>query len=148
MEYNIIYTIGTSTRTIDEFIELMGSHNIEAVVDVRKFPTSKFEWFCGERLAELLNEAKIGYIRMGEELGGYRRGGYEAFTATEMFQKALKRLEEVAERKRVAITCAERLPWRCHRRFIGFELEKRGWQVVHIIGQGRYWQPAKAVRSK
>ncbi len=147
-EHKLIYTVGTSTRSIDEFIELLRNHSIDVVVDVRKFPGSKFEWFCGERLAELLNRASIDYVSMGVQLGGYRRGGYEAYTNTEAFRVGLKWLEEIAEKNRVAVVCAERLPWRCHRRFICFELEKKGWQVVHIIEQGRYWQPAKDTKSK
>jgi uncharacterized protein (DUF488 family) len=117
-------------------------------VDVRKFPNSRFEWFCEERLADLLNEAGIDYFNMGRKLGGYRKGGYEAFTTTAEFQEAVRDLGKLAERKTVAIVCAERLPWRCHRRFIGFELERRGWQVVHIIEEKRYWQPRKALQAK
>jgi uncharacterized protein (DUF488 family) len=85
---------------------------------------------------------------MGRKLGGYRKGGYEAFTTTAEFQEAVRDLGKLAERKTVAIVCAERLPWRCHRRFIGFELERRGWQVVHIIEEKRYWQPRKALQAK
>jgi len=51
----------------------------------------------------------------------------------------VKKLEKVAWERRAAIVCAERFPWRCHRRFISLELEKQGWQVIHIIDQGRDW---------
>lgn len=70
-----------------------------AVVDVRRFPSSRFEHFRREKLAGLLSEAGIGYVYMGEELGGYRRGGYQNFTATPEFQTGLKRMEEVARRR-------------------------------------------------
>ena len=135
----LIYTLGTSTRTPQEFIELLTSHGVEVVVDVRKFPSSRFEHFHREKLVTLLSEGGIDYVYMGEELGGYRRGGYRSFTATSEFRNGLTKLEEIARIKRAAIICAERFPWRCHRRFIALELEKRGWQVNHIIDQGRDW---------
>jgi len=139
----VIYTLGTSTRSIEEFIELLVSHGVEVVIDVRRFPSSRFEHFHREKLAGLLSEAGIGYIYMGEKLGGYRRGGYRNFTATAEFQSGLKKLEEVACERKAAITCAERFPWRCHRRFIALELEKQEWQVNHIIEKGRDWLPRK-----
>jgi len=71
----VIYTLGTSTRSIEEFIELLVSHGVEVVIDVRRFPSSRFEHFHREKLAGLLSEAGIDYLHMGEELGGYRRGG-------------------------------------------------------------------------
>ena len=132
----LIYTLGTSTHAIDEFIELLICHNVEVVVDVWRFPTCRFKHFCREKLEGLLPEAGIDYVYMGEELGGYRRGGYKYFTASSQFQTGLGKLEEIAGWKRVAIVCAERFPWRCHRRFIALELEKRGWHVSHIIDKG------------
>ena len=139
----LVYTLGTSTRSPEEFIELLTSYSVEVVVDVRRFPSSRFEHFAKEKLAKLLTEAGIDYIYMGEELGGYRQGGYQNFTTTSEFRMGVKKLEEVAREKRVAIVCAERFPWRCHRRFIALELEKQGWQVNHIIDQGRTWLPRK-----
>jgi uncharacterized protein (DUF488 family) len=137
----LVYTLGTSTWSPEEFIGLLKKNGIEAVVDVRRYPGSRFEHFRRDNLAKLLDGAGIEYISMGQELGGYRKGGYGAFSATSVFQDGVSKLEEEARGKTVAIVCAERLPWRCHRRFIGFELEKRGWQVVHIIDEKRYWQP-------
>ena len=144
----LIYTLGTSTRSQEEFIGLLKGRGIEVVVDVRRFPSSRFEYFSEVKLAEILDEAGIGYVAMGQELGGYRRGGYQAFTATTEFQGAVGKLEELALSRRVTILCAERLPWRCHRRFIAFELEKRGWQVIHIIDEKRDWQPVKAEQRR
>jgi uncharacterized protein (DUF488 family) len=139
----LIYTMGTSTRSADEFIELLTNHGVEVVVDVRRFPTSRFEHFGKENLARLLSKAGIDYTYMGEELGGDRHGGYQSFIATPEFRVGVKKLEKVAKGRRVAIVCAERFPWRCHRRFIALELEKHGWQVNHIIDQGRNWLPGK-----
>ena len=139
----LIYTLGTSTRSPEEFIELLTGHGVQVVVDVRRFPSSRFEHFRKEELARLLSEAGIDYVYMGEELGGYRRGGYQNFITTSEFQTGIRRVEKVALEKRVAIVCAERFPWRCHRRFIALELEKQGWQVNHIIDQERDWLPKK-----
>jgi len=136
-----IYTLGTSIRSPQQFLELLLSHGVEVVVDVRRFPTSRFEHFRRENLRGLLDKAGIEYISMGEELGGHRRGGYQNFTTTAEFQKGIGKLEEVAGERVTAIVCAERFPWRCHRRFIALALEERGWQVVHIIEPGRDWQP-------
>ena len=129
----LVCTLGTSTRSPQEFIDLLSSHGVEVVVDVRKFPSSRFEHFHREKLASLLSKSGIDYVYMGEELGGYRRGGYQSFTATPEFQDGLTKLQEIARKRGAAIVCAERFPWRCHRRFIALELEKQGWQVNHII---------------
>ena len=137
----LIYTLGTSTRSSEEFIKILTSHGVEVVVDVRRFPSSRFEHFCQEKLDDLLSEAGINYVYLGEKLGGYRRGGYQNFIATSEFQMGLKKLEEIAQNKRTAIICAERLPWRCHRRFIAVELEKHRWQIIHIIEQEKEWPP-------
>ena len=139
----LIYTLGTSTRSGEEFIELLTGHGVEVVVDVRRFPSSRFEHFCRKELARLLNEAGIDYVYMGEELGGYRRGGYQNFTTKSEFQMGVKKLEEIARKRRATIVCAERFPWRCHRRFIALELEKQGWQVNHVIDKERDWLPKK-----
>ena len=143
VEDKLIYTLGTSTRSPEEFIELLTSHGVEVVVDVRRFPSSRFEHFQRDRLAGLLSEAGIDYVYMGGELGGYRQGGYRNFTTTSDFQLGLRKLEEMAGNRITSIICAERFPWRCHRRFIALELEKRGWRVNHIIDKKRDWLPRK-----
>ncbi len=139
----LVYTLGTSTRSLEEFIQLLTSHSVGVVIDVRRFPSSRFEHFRREKMEGLLPEAGIEYIYLGEELGGYRRGGYKNFTATSQFQTGLRKLKEIARKRNTAIICAERFPWRYHRRFIALELEKRGWQVSHIIDKGRNWMPRK-----
>ncbi len=138
-----IYSLGTSTRSKAEFAVLLQSHGIELVIDVRRFPTSRFEHFQKGELAKLLAALHIDYLHLGEELCGYRKGGYQAFTTTPEFEQGMKAIEETARRKRSVILCAERLPWRCHRRFITAELEKRGWHVEHIIDEKRTWIPLK-----
>lgn len=144
----LVFTIGTSNRSAEEFIELLPSHGVEVLVDVRRFPSSRFEHFRQDALAARLSEAGIEYVHMGEELGGRRSGGYQRFTLTAEFWEGVTKLENLAREKRAAIACAERFPWRCHRRFIALELERRGWHVVHILDRGRDWSPRAADESK
>jgi len=141
-----IYTLGTSTRSAEEFLQLLKSFGMELVVDVRRFPTSRFPHFRREELGALLSRTGIAYLYLGEELGGYRSGGYPAYVASDNFARGLGKLEEVGRGRKTAILCAERLPWRCHRRYIGEGLERRGWEVVHIIDERRWWQPGQAGR--
>ncbi len=137
----VVYTLGTSTRTWEEFVALLKHLGVDVVVDVRRFPTSRFEYFQKEELARLLPKEGMAYSHLGESLGGYRRGGYQAFLASEEFKRGLEEVEEIARERKTAIVCAERLPWRCHRRFIGMELERQGWQVIHVIDERRNWKP-------
>lgn len=139
----LIHTLGTSTRSSEEFLELLTDHGVELVIDVRRFPTSRYEHFGQEKLKGLLSDNGINYIHMGRELGGYREGGYQNFTKTPGFQRRLRKLEDAAGNHRAAIICAELLPWRCHRRFIAQELEQRGWQVNHIIDRDSNWSPGQ-----
>ncbi len=135
------YSLGTSTRTTKEFVGILQTYNIAVAVDVRSFPQSRFPHFHQAELGRLLSENGIEYVYLGRELGGYRRGGYESYTGTSSYNHGLERLEEIAGCKTTAFFCAERLPWRCHRRFIGTSLQERGWEVVHIIEEGRIWRP-------
>jgi uncharacterized protein (DUF488 family) len=132
-----IFTLGTSNRSLEEFVHLLRANRIEMVVDVRSFPTSKFPHFRKEALSQSLGEEGLGYSYLGKELGGYRKGGYEAYMQTYDFLRGVELLERLATRCRCAILCAERLPWRCHRRFIGRSLEERAWKIVDIIEEGR-----------
>lgn len=136
-----IYSAGTSTRSEAEFLELLKTHNIKTLVDVRRFPTSKWEHFKREHLEALLKREGINYAYLGKELGGYRKGGYESYQLSDGFLQGLKKLEEIGLIEPTVFVCAERLPWRCHRRFIGNALKERGWEVVHIIEKDRVWQP-------
>lgn len=127
-----IYTLGTSNRSIEQFMDLLKKFGIGIVLDVRSFPTSRLEHFKKENLSNYLMEAGIGYIHL-KELGGYRKGGYMSHLKTSEFKEGLEKLEEIAETKKVAIVCAEKLPWKCHRRYITSELSKRGWEIKHIL---------------
>ena len=128
-----VYTIGHSTRSLEEFIEILKKFQIQLVVDVRKFPTSKkFPWFSKESLEKELKGVGAEYLHF-PELGGYREGGYEAFSKTEEFSKALEKLIELINGKKVAIMCSERWWWRCHRRYISNALAEKRIEVTHIL---------------
>ena len=137
----LIHTLGSSNRSSEEFIGLLRTYGIEMVADVRSSPTSRFPQFRREVLAQSLGEAGVGYAHLGKELGGYRQEGYEAYTQTYEYLQGIERLERLSSRCRCAVLCAERLPGRCHRRFIAKSLEERGWKVVHIIEANRTWKP-------
>jgi len=133
-----IFTLGHSSLPWEEFLALLREHGIDVVVDVRRFPTSrKHPQFTKEPLAQGLAEAGIRYEWLGEELGGYRRGGYEAHMRSQTFRAGIERLLSLAEGGRVAIMCAERAPEGCHRRFIAAHLVSLGVRVIHILGPGR-----------
>ena len=139
---NRLWTVGTSNRTKEAFVQLLRAYGLEQVVDVRRFPTSeRFPWFRREEMARWLPEVGIRYVWMGRELGGYRPGGYEAFTQTSEFQAAVDRLLELAARCPTTLVCAEKLPWRCHRLWIARAVERRGWSVVHILDETHTWNP-------
>ena len=116
---------------------------IKALVDVRRHPVSgRYPHFSRDALARSLRRAGIRYLHLGEELGGFRPGGFEAYMATAAFAAGLRTLEFAAGRAPTAIMCAERLPPQCHRRFIGAALSRRGWTVVHLIEPDQIWSPA------
>ena len=145
-----LYTIGHSTRTFEQFLALLQAHKIQMVVDVRTIPKSRRNpQFGQDILAAALIEAGIEYIHM-EKLGGLRHTtkdslntgwqntsfrGYADYMATDAFQQGLAELKALAEQKRVAILCAEAVPWRCHRSLIADALTTQGWQVLHIQSQ-------------
>ena len=137
----MIYTLGTSTRGLEEFMEILVVYEIESVVDVRRFPTSRQDHFKGENLATVLPAGGIEYLYLGSDLGGFRKGGYEAHMETREFQRGIEALMSRAEKRKTAMICAERLPWKCHRRFIARALEKRGWTVIHVLEKDRTWSP-------
>ncbi|MBI4709770.1 MAG: DUF488 domain-containing protein [Nitrospirae bacterium] len=136
-----IYTLGTGQRSAEDFIEIINSYGIEAVIDVRSFPKSKFEHFRNENLEPLLRGEGFTYHHLGRELGGFRKGGYEAYTHTAEFESGINKLECLAAEKLSVIICAEHFPWKCHRRFIARALHQKGWAVEHIIDKGKVWAP-------
>lgn len=147
-----VWTVGHSTRTIDEFIEMLRSFSIGQVVDVRHFPGSrKFPQYNKEALRDSLLEAKISYEHI-IQLGGRRTShpdsrntawrhpafrGYADHMETSSFIDGISRLEKIAQHKRTAYMCSEAVWWRCHRSLISDFLKAKGWIVQHIMDVGK-----------
>ena len=137
----IIYTLGTSNRSEEEFLEILKFYQIKAIADVRRWPTSqRFSHFKKENLIKILSENNILYYHL-EDLGGYRIENYENYMKTSNFKSALEKLIEIAKNDLTCIICAEKFPWRCHRRFIAKALEEKEIEVLHIIEKGKIWKP-------
>lgn len=146
-----VWTIGHSTRPIEDFLAVLEAHRIETVVDVRRFPGSRrLPQFGSDTLARSLADHGVGYRWIGE-LGGRRRPdpaspndawrndafrAYADHIASEEFAGGLFELLMVAEGSRTAIMCAEVLWWRCHRRLIADVLTSLGYEVRHIRDAG------------
>ncbi|UCF59546.1 MAG: DUF488 domain-containing protein [Candidatus Bathyarchaeota archaeon] len=133
----MLWTIGHSNRSIEKFVALLEEHKIEALVDIRSFPTSKIEHFKREEMECWLPEYGIEYVWLGKELGGYRRCGYEAHMKTGLFREGVEKLLEFARQRRVCIMCMEKNPKYCHRRFLTAYLERKGVEVMHILEGGQ-----------
>ena len=140
---HIIYSIGSSTRQIEEFIDLLHRFQIHTLVDVRSYPKSRFNHFIKENLDRELKESGIEYLYLGKELGGYRKGGYEPYTLTPSYKQGIGQLDTIGKKDTSAFMCAERLPWKCHRKFIALSLQERGWKMLHIIDEKSVWEPKK-----
>ena len=144
-----LYTIGHSTRELDEFLALLQEHRIARVVDVRRFPGSRrHPHFGSESLRSSLGQAGVAY-RHAVELGGRRRPAadspntywrndafraYADYMMTAEFRRALGIVLAEAEAEPTAIMCAEAVPWRCHRNLISDSAVGAGATVRHIIG--------------
>ncbi len=146
-----ILTIGHSTRTLESFIGLLGSNGVRLVVDVRTVPGSRRNpQFNREPLEESLHAAGIAYLPM-KGLGGLRRPrpdspnaawrnasfrGFADYMQTDEFEQNIQELIRQAAGTRIALMCAEAVPWRCHRSLIADALAARGLAVAHIIDDG------------
>ncbi len=143
----VVFTIGHSTRPIDEFLALLHENEIATLADIRRYPGSRrHPQFSSAALATSLASAGITY-RHFENLGGRRRStpespniawrnesfrAYADYMATPKFHDAIDALLEM--KPPVAIMCAEAVPWRCHRNLVSDELSRRGVEVLHILG--------------
>jgi len=145
----IIWTIGHSTRPLEEFLQLLSANRIEAVADVRRYPGSR-RWphFSQDTLKSALEQRGLLYLWF-PELGGRRTPradspntawrspafrGYADYMATEAFAAGLDRLVNLASGLPTAILCAESLWWRCHRGLIADALRWLQFEVIHIMG--------------
>lgn len=136
-----IFTLGTGRRSEEDFVEILLAYNINTLIDVRHFPKSRIPVFTRSNLEGLMKAEGIEYHYLGRELGGFKKGGYAAYTLSDEFKQGIEKLEAIAQDKVSVIICAERFPWKCHRRWISRELHRRGWQVEHIIDKGKVWVP-------
>jgi uncharacterized protein (DUF488 family) len=145
-----LYTIGHSTRTFEEFVEVLQAHEIQTLVDIRSFPMSRrLPHFNRESLEKTLPEAGIRYVWI-KELGGRRKKiledsphiairsasfrNYADYTLTADFQHAIAELLKLADQGRTAYMCAERLFFNCHRMMVSDWLVAHGHEVLHIDG--------------
>lgn len=147
-----ILTVGHSTRSIKEFIDLLKSNGVKLLIDIRTIPKSKRNpQFNTDALAKSLDAAKIDYFHL-KGLGGLRKPkrdsknlgwrnesfrGYADYMQTPEFGDALGRAIELAERKPVALMCAEAVPWRCHRSLVADALMARGIEVFEIVSKSQ-----------
>ena len=153
LEDKIIYTVGHSNRSIEEFLTLLKKYDIRVLVDVRRFPTSrKFPHFTRENLSVNLNKHGVKYLWL-KNLGGYRghipgaekyrcfrAQGYRNYVAwmhTDEWKSDFRKLVELALTNICTIMCAERFPWRCHRKLISDALLAEGFKVIHILDKDK-----------
>lgn len=145
-----LWTVGHSTRSLDDFIALLQAHGIRRLVDVRTIPRSRHNpQFNKDQLPESVKQAGIQYIHM-PALGGLRHAcrdsvnsawrnasfrGFADYMQTAEFEVALKELIRLAPSRRTAIMCAEAVPWRCHRSLIADALLVRGLKVEEITSE-------------
>lgn len=143
-----IFTIGHSTRTLQDFIDLLKLNGVTKVIDIRTIPRSRHNpQFNMETLPESLRLAGIGYQHM-PGLGGLRRPranspnqfwrnasfrGFADYMQTHEFEENMLALIKLAREETVALMCAEAVPWRCHRSLIADALVARGIPVEHIL---------------
>jgi len=147
-----LYTIGHSTRTLDELVSALKAHDIQTLVDIRAFPMSRrLPHFNRESLERSLPEQGIRYI-WTKELGGYRKAtrkdsphtalrnasfrNYADYTLTPEFEQAAAELLQIAGVSRTAYMCAERVYFRCHRMIVSDWLVAHGHEVLHIDAEG------------
>lgn len=146
----LIYTIGHSTRPIEDFIDLLKSYEIELLIDVRTIPKSRHNPQFNQEVLELvLKEFGIQYHHLSK-LGGLRHTtkasinvgwhnlsfrGFADYMQTSSFLQGIEELESLGKKYKSVIMCAEAVPWRCHRSLIADALTLRKWKVLHITSK-------------
>jgi uncharacterized protein (DUF488 family) len=148
-----IFTLGHSTLPIERFIALLRAYGIERLADIRTVPRSRHNpQFNDTALASTLTAEGVEYLPM-QTLGGLRHArkdspnigwrnasfrGYADYMQTEQFRDALETLIQMSRQKRVAIMCAEAVPWRCHRSLVADALSARAVPVIEILSERSY----------
>ena len=164
-ENKTIWTIGHSTRSLEELLTMLHSFNIEIVADVRHFPGSrKYPHFNKESMEVTLPQNNIQYTHISS-LGGRRKvnpgsrntawknnafRGYADYMETDIFKEGIIELAGKALKQRTAFMCSEAVWWRCHRSMIADYLKLQGWKVMHIMDVAKaqehpYTSPARIV---
>jgi len=147
-EFKEIWTIGHSTRTIEEFIALLQAFQIKLLIDIRSYPGSRrYPQFNKEDLGQSLHAVGIEYIHLSA-LGGRRKAlpnstntewenksfrGYADYMQTDEFKKGIKELDQFALKQSTVYMCSEAVWWRCHRSMVSDYLKREGWTVMHIL---------------
>ena len=147
----LVFTVGHSTRTLDEFIGLLEANGVKVLVDIRTIPRSRRNpQFNADSLPGSLAGKGIDYLRL-PGLGGLRHArrdspntgwrnlsfrGYADYMQTPEFALSLEELIALASQAKAAVMCAEAVPWRCHRWLVADALLVRGTAVEHIVGPG------------
>lgn len=143
-----VLTIGHSTRSAEDFIDLLKTHGVKMIIDVRTVPRSRHNpQFNMDTLPQALKSVRIGYKHM-PGLGGLRHAlrdspnmgwhnssfrGFADYMQTKEFEQNLEKLIRLAQRKKCCLMCAESVPWRCHRSLIADALHVRGITIGHIM---------------
>jgi uncharacterized protein (DUF488 family) len=147
-----IYTVGHSTRSAEELVELLQAHGIQTLVDIRTVPRSRTNpQFNQDALPRTLAPSDIRYVHL-PRLGGLRRAskdspnsawrnlsfrGYADYMQTDEFTRGLEELRELTPDGPLALMCAEAVRWRCHRSLVADALYARGVEVRHITSRTR-----------
>jgi uncharacterized protein (DUF488 family) len=148
-----IFTLGHSTLPIESFLALLQAYGIKCLADIRTIPRSRHNpQFNGTALANSLKARHVEYVHL-KALGGLRRPrkdspntgwrnegfrGFADYMQTEEFREALAALIRMSGERRIAIMCAEAVPWRCHRSLVADALSVRGVPVVEILSASSY----------
>jgi uncharacterized protein (DUF488 family) len=146
-----VHTIGHSTRALEELLTLVRAHGVEMLVDVRRWPASRrYPQFNRAALSDSLKASGLDYLWRGD-LGGFRKAAadsvnsawrvgafraYADFMLTAEFERIMSEMETLAGERRIALMCAEAVPWRCHRQLLSDAFLVRGWSVRHIMDEG------------
>ena len=153
-----LFSIGHSNMEMEEFVDLLGSHQIAVLADVRSAPYSSYSpWFGKRDLEGRLTKAGIRYVFMGKELGGRPVGEeyyyphrsemrvhYDKVAETQLFQDGLEELWKIAESARTAMMCSEEEPGECHRyKLITWQLYEQSRPVAHILRDGALLRTAE-----
>ena len=159
-----LWSVGHSTRPLDELVTMLREAGVVRLADVRRYPGSRRNpQYSAESLASSLPAAGIAYVPL-TELGGRRSTrpdsphtawrnasfrGYADYMDTPAYARARERLMALAQEARTAVMCAEAPWWRCHRSLICDDFKARGWRVTHLLAPGRSqehpWTPAARI---